>query len=515
MKLAKYRRIAQVFFLLVFLILFLQARYPYDATTADLFLRMSPLMPLFDFIAHFRISLLFWPALAILLLTPFMGRVFCGWICPLGTTIDASSHLLKSPKGQKDTKWDRLRPVKFGILAGSIMLALFSINVWGYFDPISIFNRALTAIIYPLATLGTSSIILGVANVPLFEEPTYAVYDWFKALIMPEHQSNLQQIFWIALLFGTIMGLEKVTRRFWCRYLCPAGAFLGVISKFRFLERKVDNTCTDCMLCVKDCKMNAIPEGDVVETSKVECIECFSCQENCPPKLGAIRYGWSLKPYQSKVDYSRRQFIQTTFTSFAALGLLGIGLKNKSAADRTIRPPGSLPEDEFLTACIRCLECVRICQSNGRCLQPDGIHNSALELWAPVAVMRSGYCEYNCNLCGQVCPTDAILPLSLEQKKTTPMGLAYFDKNLCIPFAKYEECIVCEEHCPISDKAIKLEIKDVTLPDGSTKLLKHPYMVKERCTGCGICETKCPLPGAPGIFVTIEGQVRPTPDMVS
>lgn len=175
-----------------------------------------------------------------------------------------------------------------------------------------------------------------------------------------------------------------------------------------------------------------------------------------------------------------------------------------------IRPPGSLPEDEFLNRCIRCLECVRICASNGGCLQPDSIHNNVLELWTPVAIMRQGYCEYNCNLCGQVCPTEAILPLPLEQKKHTPMGLAYFDKNLCIPYAQNKDCIVCEEHCPTPDKAIKFEIKEVLLADGSIKMVKYPFVIKELCIGCGICEDKCPLPGAPGIFVNTDNEKRLT-----
>jgi formate hydrogenlyase subunit 6/NADH:ubiquinone oxidoreductase subunit I len=89
------------------------------------------------------------------------------------------------------------------------------------------------------------------------------------------------------------------------------------------------------------------------------------------------------------------------------------------------------------------------------------------------------------------------------------MGLAYFDKDLCIPYAKYEDCIVCEEHCPTPDKAIKIDEKDTVLPDGTVKMLKHPYVVIERCIGCGICEFKCPLPGEAGIVVNAEQALRP------
>ena len=255
--------------------------------------------------------------------------------------------------------------------------------------------------------------------------------------------------------------------------------------------------------------MNAIPEMDVAQTSKIECIECFNCGALCPPKSKSITYRWRWKPYHTPMDVSRRQFVTTTAASALSLGMLSVGLNNRDNKERMIRPPGSLPEDEFLNRCIRCLECVRICASNGGCLQPDSIHNNVLELWTPVAIMRQGYCEYNCNLCGQVCPTEAILPLPLEQKKHTPMGLAYFDKNLCIPYAQNKDCIVCEEHCPTPDKAIKFEIKDVVQIDGSIKKVKYPYVVRELCIGCGICEHKCPLPGEPGIFTTSENEIRP------
>jgi ferredoxin len=90
------------------------------------------------------------------------------------------------------------------------------------------------------------------------------------------------------------------------------------------------------------------------------------------------------------------------------------------------------------------------------------------------------------------------------------MGLAYFDKNLCIPFAEHRDCIVCEEHCPTPDKAIKFEIKEVTLPDGTVRKVKYPYVIRDLCIGCGICEMKCPLPDAPAIFVTTENEMRLT-----
>ncbi|MBD3275455.1 MAG: 4Fe-4S binding protein, partial [Candidatus Marinimicrobia bacterium] len=209
MSIAKARRIVQVLFVIFFVILFIRARYPYETgLPSDIFLRFSPLIPLFDFIDQFRISLLFWPALLILLLTPFLGRFFCGWICPLGTTLDATSRVFKSKKDLRTQKdWKVFRPVKFGILVALIVLAVFSIPIWGIFDPLSIFNRALTAVLYPFGTLVFDKGLLQVSRVPFLEDAAYSVYDWFKVVIMPEEQAQVQQVFWITAFFGGILAL--------------------------------------------------------------------------------------------------------------------------------------------------------------------------------------------------------------------------------------------------------------------------------------------------------------------
>lgn len=505
-----FRRIAQVLFLIFFVVLFLKARYPYsDALPADLMLRFSPLVPVFDFIANLRLSLLFWPALIILLLTPFLGRFFCGWICPLGTTLDGVSHLVNSPDNRESINTQKWRSAKFILLMGLLILAIFSVPLWGVFDPLSLFNRALTVVLYPLATLFGESTLKGLVNLGILEEQVFTVYDWFKSWIMPEEQARMQQVFWITLLFGGILSLEMVTRRFWCRNLCPAGALLGFLSQFRFYERLVQSACPDCGKCQVECKMAAIPEDDPRFNNKVECIECFNCGATCPPKIDAIRFRWRWKPYHSGVDYSKRQFLGSAIGGLGAIGLTGIGLSNRRDSARLIRPPGSLPEQKFLDTCIRCMQCVRICQSNGRCLQASGITENLEDLWTPVAEMRTGYCEYGCNLCGEICPTEAILPLSLETKQQTAMGLAYFDKDLCIPYERHEDCLVCEEHCPTPDKAIKFDEKEYTAPDGSTRIVKYPYVDRELCIGCGICEFKCPIEGEPGVFVTRENEQRP------
>ncbi len=503
------RRVTQIVFLMLFLFLFLQARFPYEAAIdSDLFLRFSPMLPVIEFVQNFNVTLLFLPALIIIVLTIFLGRFFCGWICPLGTIIDIAAKWIKSPSNHISGKYIKLRSLKYSILLGVVILAAFSINIWSFFDPLAIFNRSLAILFYPLITLVSESSLVFLTELNIFENIFFQIYDSFKLVFMPEDQFFGQQILTIGLFFVIIIGLEKLSRRFWCRYICPAGALLGLLSQFRMYERIIGKECPACNKCQTECRMNAIPDADIAYTDKTECIECFSCGSHCPPGKKPITYRWRWKPYHTPVNYDRRQFIYSSMASIIGLGMISLGFRNTAGRSQLIRPPGAVPEEKFLEKCIRCLQCVRICASNGACLQPDHIYDSVLELWAPVAVMRSGYCEYNCNLCGQVCPTEAILPLDLNAKQKLAIGLAYFDKNRCIPYLQHKDCIVCEEHCPTPDKAIKFEIKEIALEDASIKKVKYPYVVRELCIGCGICETKCPVPGVSAIIVTNENQIR-------
>jgi ferredoxin len=134
-------------------------------------------------------------------------------------------------------------------------------------------------------------------------------------------------------------------------------------------------------------------------------------------------------------------------------------------------------------------------------LYPDLSLGGVMGIFMPVIIPRLGYCEYNCTLCGQVCPTGAIPRLSPEEKRKAVIGNAVIDRNLCLPFAKKLNCLVCEEHCPIPDKAIRFEsVADIDY-QGKKISLKRPYVIEELCNGCGICENKCPLEGRSAIEI--------------
>jgi len=109
-------------------------------------------------------------------------------------------------------------------------------------------------------------------------------------------------------------------------------------------------------------------------------------------------------------------------------------------------------------------------------------------------------CRLRCS--GQVCPTGAIPPLDLEAKRLAIIGHAYVDRNRCIPWVDARNCIVCEEMCPVPEKALVLEDAEVRNPDtGEMVMARRPVVIHERCIGCGICENRCPVNGQAAILV--------------
>ncbi len=504
------RRISQILFFALFVLLFLQARYPYETgLPSDLFLRASPLIALTTMLASRAFITTTILALVILALTIPLGRFFCGWICPLGTVIDASDHFIqrkRRPARQRESL--RLRSWKFALLILLLVAALFSLQLTWFLDPIALLTRTFTTVLYPMFTYALTGLFNFAFKLQIAEDQVYALYDAAqRAALLPFQQPKFLETLPMVVIFIVILGLGMVTRRFWCRNLCPLGALLGLFSKYRLTRRFVSPACTQCSICQRDCKMNAI-EDDYSINNTVECIECAECVSVCKPQ--AISYRWGVNPGANEIDLSRRRLLQAAAAGIAAVALVKTAAASRNRTGLAMRPPGSLNEDQFLDRCIRCQACSKICASTGACLQP-AFGEAGLEgVWTPIAVPRLGYCEYSCNLCGQVCPTGAIQPLALEEKNKIKMGLAFFDKSRCIPWYRQDDCLVCEEHCPLSDKAIKFDIREARAPDGSMRTVKFPYVVEDLCIGCGICENKCPVVGAPGIFVTAAQQKRIT-----
>jgi ferredoxin len=240
----------------------------------------------------------------------------------------------------------------------------------------------------------------------------------------------------------------------------------------------------------------------------------MNCIEDCPED--AIHFGLprTRSSIHAPVDINRRRLIETAVAGAVLFPMMRSSVTAQTRVDdRVIRPPGSLAEAEFLRRCIKCGECMRVCPTN--VIQP-ALFEAGLEgLWSPILIMKLGYCEFNCVLCSQVCPTGAIVPLSIEKKigqkplkRPTLIGTAFFDRGRCLPWAMGTECIVCEEVCPTSPKAIWFEKIDMKLRDGKIKPLKRPHMDTKLCVGCGICEYKCPVHDKAAVRVTSIGETR-------
>jgi ferredoxin len=213
-------------------------------------------------------------------------------------------------------------------------------------------------------------------------------------------------------------------------------------------------------------------------------------------------------PRQEELNLGRRALLLAGAAGAATVSLARVGSTGgqRSFSPSLIRPAGSVPEEEFLSRCQRCGACLRVCPTNA--LQPALGEGGWTALWTPVLNMKSGYCDYECTLCGQVCPTDAIRLLPLEQKKKVRIGTAFFDRNRCLPYASARTCIVCEEHCPTPKKAIWFEEVQALGADGSRTTVKQPHVNLDLCTGCGICEYKCPIADQRGVYITSVGETR-------
>lgn len=193
-----------------------------------------------------------------------------------------------------------------------------------------------------------------------------------------------------------------------------------------------------------------------------------------------------------------------------AVVLSSSGVLAKREPSFLIRPPGAreINNDVLaMTKCIRCSACIRACPTS---VIQSGMLEAGVEgFGAPILNMRMGYCDFSCNACGQVCPVQAIPLLSLEDKRTQTIGKAYIDINRCIAWADHTPCIVCEEMCPLPQKAILLEEVEAWSPDETHRLVKLPHVLRDICIGCGICEYKCPVNGEAAIRIYVPSAPVP------
>jgi len=515
------RRAVQLAFLVLFFALLVLARPRPGAEPSPVlqaFFHFDPLILIATWLAAHAVPAAALWSLVVIGMTIVLGRVFCGWICPLGTIHAVASRMFHGRRGKptRPDRWSRWQLAKYYLLVAFLAMAALGGHWVAIFDPLVLLYRTTTVALMPglqwAVEEGSTAVYQadpGVGPVRL-TQATEPVYAFLRDHVFVVPDQAFLGAGLIAAVFVLTVALNAYRRRFWCRYLCPLGALLGLFAWRPLLRRKTQSdTCNQCDLCGMACH-GAAAAAPGERWKAAECLGCLNCTESCA--RGSVHFGptgpWKRAPGEERLGLSRRAALWAAAGGVAALALLRANPLSRARKyhPRLIRPPGARPEREFLARCTGCGLCIKVCPTGG--LQP-AITEAGLEgLWTPRLEPKLGYCDDNCNLCGQVCPTGAIEPLPLEAKKQVKIGLACFDTTRCIPYAYARECIVCEEHCPVPDKAIYTVEVEVEDHDGNRVVVKQPHVDPDRCTGCGFCENKCVFTDRPAIRVTSANETR-------
>ena len=465
------------------------------AIESEFLLRFNPFSALLTLIAsHSILPSFVVTALIVAITTILFGRFFCGFFCPLGTLIDAVDNWFFKKIRAKERKVPRyFQRIKYVVMIAFLVLAVFGAIFPLYLGPLSFTTRLITIVIDPiLKIIGTDiNRLVGVFS------PTAStlMYSKFPTTIRLFYGVVATTIMAILVFAGGFWD-----KRFWCQYICPTGAFLGLLSRFSLFKRGVkESTCNSCLRCVRSCPVHAIDEKDIRKTNLSECIECGVCvqlKEGC----SAFEIGKPDTVLTYGPDLKRRHIV-----AGAAGGLLLVPLYRANAVNkrdstgRLIRPPGALPENEFLGKCIGCGECMKACPTNT--LQPCLFTDGFSRLYSPKVVPRIAGCEEKCHLCGYVCPTGALRNLPYEEKRFAKIGTAVLDRHRCLAWAQNKECLVCDEVCPYN--AISAYVVETT-----KGRFKVPVVDEDLCLGCGMCEQHCPIFDTAAIVVYKFGENR-------
>ncbi len=477
MKIVNSRRISQLFFLALFLwFCFVTtlgtAWWQLRGWPVNWFIYTDPLAALGLFLATRAIPATFLWAIGAVVLTVVFGRFFCGWICPFGTLHQLVGWLSHGRRPLiekvKANDYRHAQRIKYGLLAFLLAAAAGGLVVefatgtrfsglsrvvagslqTGLLDPMALMYRSVNLALLPLAdraTLATSLVPRGYAGAGL-----------------------------IGGLFLLAVALNVWIPRFYCRFVCPLGALYGVLGRWSLWRiGKTSPQCSMCMECESHC------EGACEPSTKIrpaECVLCMNCLRACDDGVIAYRNAASVGGEITGLDLTRRGLLVSLASGALAVPMLRLGsLLGANWNPRLIRPPGALPEPDFLNRCLKCGQCMRVCPTN--VIQPAGLEGGAEGVWTPTLNFRIGTsgCQLNCVACGHVCPTAAIRPITLDEKLgrngfadagPIRLGTAFVDHGRCLPWAMDRPCIVCQENCPVSPKAIFVRETFIPVRDG-------------------------------------------------
>jgi polyferredoxin len=526
MKIATTRRISQTFFLIIFLWFCLATTlgnqwWQLRGWPVNWIIELDPLVGLATLLSTRTLYAgLLWGVVTIVL-TVILGRFFCGWLCPFGAIHQFVGFVANRKKSvAAKIKLNRYRPAQsikywilsflltisalelvvdfirlpatrlwlFGILilAGLTISGIFAVrHNRGNLKETAVFFAGFVIFWFLLSHIfkdnqsSAASLQIGLLD------PIALVYRSFNLIVLPLIDqtalkfSGVQRLYdgtWLvaAVFWGAVM-LNLVIPRFYCRFICPAGALFAVLSRFSLWRiGKISDDCVDCHICEKNCEGACSPTSGIRSS---ECVLCVNCINDCRHGLMTYQTAPSASGEITATNLSRRQFLTATISGAAVIPMLRVnGSLGSNWNPALVRPPGALPENEFLSRCIKCGQCMRICPTN--VIHPAGLEGGFEGLWTPLLNFRIGTsgCQQNCIACGHLCPTAAIRPISLDErlgrKRFTDqgpikIGTAFIERGRCLPWAMDKPCIVCQENCPVSPKAISTREFFITVNSGS------------------------------------------------
>jgi len=301
--------------------------------------------------------------------------------------------------------------------------------------------------------------------------------------------------------------------RIYCNTVCPVGTVLGFASKYSLFQIRFNSEkCNLCGSCARNCKANCIDFKNMkVDTSR--CINCYNCIEVC--KESGLKYRIKKTPhsqlstfnsqlnnhhsqlstFNSQLKTPRRQFLTTLAVTTLAAGkliadtTLRLGQKKNVERQKPIMPPGALNIDKFAQKCTSCHLCITKCPSE--VIKPAFLEYGIGGMMQPMMYFDHQFCNYDCTVCSEVCPTGALTHLTQEEKHHTQMGVVQLYLENCIVYTDETSCGACSEHCPTQAVSM-IPYKDS---------LTIPFIRQEICVGCGGCEFICPAKPWKAIFV--------------